>query len=218
VISITKADFDNYKAFINPKNEGFSKFTLTHNNESTKWTSAMGETTEEAGFSFRRRATLSPEPKGTEDYRQKGKEIIEEVLKFGDPSMIIQKYWQGYKVRRALRRSGIDISKDRYWTGLNQILHRDFEENGIMGEYHVVMVYNVDEQKVYVEIKDLKTRMIYKGGVGYPLEKDEVKMVSAKLLENIIIEDGRMVFKQKQIEEIKEDVMEEISEKSEESN
>ena len=96
-------------------------------------------------------------------------------------------------------------------------LKKDFEDNGRIGEYIVVMIYYKEEEMVYVEMKDLEKRIVYKGRVEFPLDQKELKQICESLLDSIGIEEGRIVFKQKPIEDIKEDLMGEISERSEES-
>ena len=131
--------------------------------------------------------------------------------------MIIQKEWKGWRTRRDIRNLGGVITKEKYWAGLVRTLKKDFEDDGRIGEYLVVVVYSVEEEMVYVEMKDLERKILYKGRVECQLDKKELKQICENLLESIGIEEGRIVFKQKPMEDIKDDLMGEISERSEES-
>ena len=132
-------------------------------------------------------------------------------------ALIIQKEWRGWKTRKIIIERGGIITRTKYWTGLVRTLKKDFEDNGRIGEYIVVMIYYKEEEMVYVEMKDLEKRIVYKGRVEFPLDQKELKQICESLLDSIGIEEGRIVFKQKPIEDIKEDLMGEISERSEES-
>ena len=86
-------------------------------------------------------------------------------------------------------------------------------------EYLVVMTYSWNERIIYVNAKNMLTKAFYKGRVGYILEKSGLRDVCSNLLKTIGIEHGRLHFQAKsQMEEvIKDEVIEKISEKSEES-
>lgn len=218
-------NFREFKEFLNPKsyNKGYYRNSKYKGNDSTKGTSMAGDPTEDPYASMKRVNKSSGMLGRSDDIEPPRREI--KVIERKQTSNYlsrkyavntIQRHMRGWYTRRMLARTP-KLHARTFWTGLSDTVNQDLEGKGKQKAYYLVMVYDISEEMIYVEMKDWETRALYKGRIEYHLEKEELKQVCWKLRESIAIEDNKIVFKSPNGEEIKEDVMTEISERSDES-
>ena len=196
----------------------------SHGNESTKWTSAGFDVSEDHAFSFRRASAgnFYVNKFGDVDIKEdktKSSSVRDSQIKHVKLALDVQAHWRGYCCRKKYNRLYRGLNPIQFWAVPCKIMRRPLERADHVDEYLVVMTYSRNERILYVNVKNMHSKAFYKGRVGYVLEKRELGDVCSNLLKTIGIDFGRLHFQAKsQMEEvIKDEVIEKISEKSEES-